>query len=234
MTVSPLHVSRSYTKSLPPQLSPHLTFWRSLVSSNDFANKRDLKTFLSEFRPDINPITSFGLVSIDSGINNQLPAGAGTFANAGIQYVIGLATGVSVELISTGTLISDDELTTFKDQANFLVSQTILPQTIVHGYTELESDTSPQLAESICNAYAQLAARGVSYIVDTGIWGAGGSPFNSQCIQWDPPFPATCPFVTAVGATQFFSTDVDESATSFSGGGFSNIFKRPKYQDTVV
>ncbi|KAJ7900607.1 subtilisin-like protein [Mycena olivaceomarginata] len=201
--------------------------------SNEFANKRDLKAFLEEFRPDMNPNTTFDLISIDGGINNQLPAGAGVFGGIDTQYTIGLATGVPVAYISTGPLDSDDALAAFLEQANYLVSSANPPQTIVNNFGGLESEVSPQIAESLCNAYAQLAARGVSYIVNTGVGGAGGTPFV-ECIPFDPPFPASCPFVTAVGGTEFTSDETTETASALSGGGFSNVFKRPKYQDAAV
>ncbi|KAJ7911828.1 family S53 protease [Mycena leptocephala] len=201
---------------------------------NDFANKRDLRTFLQTYRPDIDPNTTFGLLSVDAGINNQLPGGAGLDGNADIQYAVGLATGVPVTFISTGTL-PNDLMTETLDQANYLLSLKHPPQTILNTWTiGLESQVSPQLANSICNAYAQLAARGVSYVVQTGIWGAGGIPFLPDCKPFDPPFPATCPFVTAVGATEFTTDETEETASEFSGGGFSNFFKRPRYQDTTV
>jgi tripeptidyl-peptidase-1 len=37
-----------------------------------------------------------------------------------------------------------------------------------------------------------------------------------------------------VGATEFFPDETDETGTFFSGGGFSNFFERPRYQDTAV
>lgn len=40
-----------------------------------------------------------------------------------------------------------------------------------------------------------------------------------------PNFPASCPFVTTVGATTSVSPEV---AASFSGGGFSNYFAQPR------
>ena len=46
-----------------------------------------------------------------------------------------------------------------------------------------------------------------------------------------PVFPASCPFVTAVGSTIGV---LPERAINFTGGGFSNIFTRPSFQDTVV
>ncbi|KAJ7453111.1 hypothetical protein FB451DRAFT_1185367 [Mycena latifolia] len=48
--------------------------------NNDFANKRDLQLFLETYRPDMNPNTTSGFISVDDGINNQLPAGAGLIA----------------------------------------------------------------------------------------------------------------------------------------------------------
>ncbi|KAJ6464216.1 peptidase S8/S53 domain-containing protein [Mycena vulgaris] len=199
---------------------------------NEFANKRDLKVFLETYRPDMNPNTTFDLISIDDGINNQLPAGASPFAAPDIQYAVGLATGVPVTFISTGT-IANDLFTELLDQAHHLLSMRNPPQTIFNGYGALESQVSPQIAISLCNAYGQLAARGVSYIVETGIWGAGGIPFI-DCTPFDPPFPATCPFVTAVGATEFTPDETEETASFFSGGGFSDFFKRPKYQDAAI
>ncbi|KAJ6617313.1 Pro-kumamolisin, activation domain-containing protein [Mycena sp. CBHHK59/15] len=201
---------------------------------NLFADKTDLKIFLETFRPDMPSNTSFDLISVDGGINNQLPAGSSIFAALDIQYTVGLATGVPVAFISTGTL-ANDVTTEFLDQANYLLSLPKPPQTIVNNDGNFESDLDGSLpiAISLCNAYAQLAARGVSYIVSTGIFGAGGIPFGN-CLPFDPPFPATCPFVTAVGGTEFSPDNVAETGASLSGGGFSNIFKRPGYQNEAV
>lgn len=46
-----------------------------------------------------------------------------------------------------------------------------------------------------------------------------------------PEFPASCPFVTAVGATYHVEP---ERAVAFSSGGFSDFFPRPTYQDAAV
>lgn len=46
-----------------------------------------------------------------------------------------------------------------------------------------------------------------------------------------PAFPASCPYVTAVGATRGVAA---ETAMELSGGGFSEYFPRPKYQDGAV
>ncbi|KAJ7312738.1 family S53 protease [Mycena albidolilacea] len=204
--------------------------------NNDFANKRDLKTFLQLHRPDINPNTTFDLITLDGGLNNQLPQNAGNTGDPDTQYTVGLATGVPVTYISTGTL-PNDLLTEMLDQANFLLKLENPPQTILNSNSDtsigLESVVSPAMGISLCNAYAQLAARGVSYIVQTGIWGAGGTPFG-LCKPFDPPFPASCPFVTAVGGTFFDNDEPEETGAFISGGGFSTFFGRPRYQDAAV
>jgi tripeptidyl-peptidase-1 len=57
---------------------------------------------------------------------------------------------------------------------------------------------------------------------------------------FNPGFPATCPYVTAVGATQVSpgkSVLDPESACEqviYSGGGFSNYFSMPSYQESAV
>jgi len=43
-------------------------------------------------------------------------------------------------------------------------------------------------------------------------------------------YPAACPFVTSVGSTRY----LNETATFFSSGGFSDYWKRPSYQDDAV
>ncbi|KAG0013782.1 hypothetical protein BGZ81_000837 [Podila clonocystis] len=52
--------------------------------------------------------------------------------------------------------------------------------------------------------------------------------FNEN--QFVPTFPASCPYITAVGATK----DMAESGAGFSAGGFSNYFARPSYQQEQV
>jgi tripeptidyl-peptidase-1 len=69
-----------------------------------------------------------------------------------------------------------------------------------------------------------VAGNGGLCLTSTGKISRSGKTFN-------PDFPVTCPFVTAVGATQVNpgkTVNDPEGACEqviFSGGGFSNIFK---------
>lgn len=49
--------------------------------------------------------------------------------------------------------------------------------------------------------------------------------------QFNPIFPATCPYVTAVGGTDGVA---HEAAWNASSGGFSNYFDRAWYQNISV
>jgi len=86
------------------------------------------------------------------------------------------------------------------------------------------------LNSKMCNSYAQLGARGVTLLFASGDGGVAGIQAES-CSTFVPTFPSTCPFVTSVGGT---SGTGPETAAGFSGGGFSNIFTIPSYQNTSV
>ena len=68
--------------------------------------------------------------------------------------------------------------------------------------------------------------------------GLNGSGFNA--LRFNPGFPASCPYVVAVGASQIDSgSTVNDPETAcdrviYSGGGFSDIFSMPSYQTAAV
>jgi tripeptidyl-peptidase I len=51
-----------------------------------------------------------------------------------------------------------------------------------------------------------------------------------SCTTFIPAFPGGCPFQTAVGSVH----GTTETASTFSSGGFSNVFARPSFQTTAV
>lgn len=106
----------------------------------------------------------------------------------------------------------------------------------------------------------KVGIRGVSILVASGDSGANART-DYQCTEnhLNPDYPASSPYVTAVGATQITAPvaqtsqqpictlnglpcaqGTSEEAVSFdvasftSGGGFSNYVSRPSYQNTAV
>jgi len=89
---------------------------------------------------------------------------------------------------------------------------------------------------------------GITFLYSSGDSGVSG---DGNCLEadgnesaggtrFDPGFPVTCPYVTAVGATQVQSGNtVWEPETAceefiYSGGGFSNVFATPDWQKSAV
>ncbi|KZV83885.1 subtilisin-like protein [Exidia glandulosa HHB12029] len=192
-----------------------------------FAQTADLESFLQQFREDIDASTSFDTQTLDGGKNPQDASQAGIEANLDIQYTIGVATGVPVTFITVGDDSSNDP---FLDTITNLISADAPPQVLTTSYGEGEADAGADLADALCNAYMQLGARGVSIIFASGDSGVAAP--SGQCSdKFAPTFPASCPYITAVGSTQGFAP---ETAAAFSSGGFSEHFDMPDYQSSAV
>lgn len=129
----------------------------------------------------------------------------------------------------------------------------------------------------VCNEFMKLSLQGHTIVVASGDYGLSFGTSNcteNSCLSrnatqdsagdfllqgagtngpiFNPGFPASCPYVLAVGATQLDANKTvfdpnPESAmyqpslstcpgvTTFSSsGGFSNIFSRPEYQNSTV
>ena len=76
--------------------------------------------------------------------------------------------------------------------------------------------------------FMKMGAQGFTVLVASGDEGTGSQGWVF-CDKFDPTFPATSPYVTAVGGT--YLKDGKEITCQNSGGGFSGVFDRPSYQD---
>jgi tripeptidyl-peptidase I len=140
------------------------------------------------------------------------------------------------------------------------------PLVISISYGRAEAAFSEAYARRQCLEYLKLGLRGVSVIVSSGDYGTaqlsntcvdpgtGKAAANSSAGLFAPTFPASCPWVTAVGGTQLvpsnetwsdsigwggFPPEVAFSRSNSlqnysSGGGFSRVFKTPFYQKNAV
>lgn len=124
---------------------------------------------------------------------------------------------------------------------------------VSYGGDEVELPAAYQERE--CAEYGKLGLMGSTILFASGDDGVAGSfgdcafPNNKTVdgdhegpggIRFVPSWPLTCPFVTAVGATQVnpgATVKDPESASAqviFSGGGFSDIYPMPSYQRAQV
>ncbi|KAG6910783.1 hypothetical protein DXG01_007671 [Tephrocybe rancida] len=213
----------------------------------EFANIQDLQSFYADQRPDaLN--TSFTFLSVNGGTNSQNLSEAGAEAGLDVQFAFGLSHPIPATFYSTGGRppfkpdVGTPQNTNepYNAWLDFVLEQDDLPLSISTSYGDDEQTVPEDYARRACASFAQLGARGVSLMFSSGDGGVGDNnpdPATQQCFTNDgrnvtrfiPSFPAS---VTVVGGT----TGVPEVAVSrfFSGGGFSNYFGRPKYQDDAV
>ena len=107
---------------------------------------------------------------------------------------------------------------------------------ISYGNDEAQAPNTPTFMRACDAAFMKLGLRGVSVLVasgDQGVWGREGS-FGAK--KFHPDYPASSPYVTSVGGTDFATKNVvgDEKAWSDGGGGFSDTFAQPPYQKKAV
>jgi len=115
-------------------------------------------------------------------------------------------------------------------------------------YGEQEDDLPTNYQQRQCSEIMKLGMQGTSIIIasgDSGVAARGTDDNNADgCLGngevFNPDFPASCPYVTAAGATYLppggkAAQDQEVAVTRFpSGGGFSNIYSRPSYQNSAV
>ncbi|KAK2466005.1 hypothetical protein APHAL10511_001646 [Amanita phalloides] len=215
-----------------------------------YANIEDLQSFYREQRPDALG-TNFDFVSVNGGINSQNKSLAGSEANLDVQFAYGISFPTPRTFWSTAGMppFHPDPITVnntnepYLDWLHHVLPKKSLPLAISTSYDDNEQTVPPSFAKRVCEQFAQLGARGVSLMFASGDFGVGDGNMDlatQKCFtntgrkerKFIPQFPSSCPYVTSVGATQH----IPEIAVSrfFSGGGFSNYFKRPAYQDKHV
>ncbi|TFK25089.1 subtilisin-like protein [Coprinopsis marcescibilis] len=207
---------------------------------DQFSNDADLQTFESKFRPEATGFT-VPTVQINGGRNNQTEPGIE--ANLDVQYGVGISYPTANVYYSTGgspPYIADSQTPTntnepYLDWLTYILAQPTIPQVITTSYGDDEQTVPVDYATRICNLFVQLGARGTTVFFSSGDFGVGGGDCfkndGSNRVEFQPGFPASCPFVTAVGGTTHVNPEI---GVNFSGGGFSRYFTRPAYQSGPV
>ena len=126
-------------------------------------------------------------------------------------------------------------------------------------YGTQEHDLPAAYQQRQCNEFLKLGLQGVTVVFasgDEGVEGRLSDDTNGTahgCLGpkktvFNPSYPATCPYITTVGATMVFpnKTVSDPESAAYdgdlskwnqlftSGGGFSNIYPTPDYQQAAV
>ncbi|CCG82474.1 Putative uncharacterized protein [Taphrina deformans PYCC 5710] len=228
----------NFTNAYVPYLSPNGTLFNVTLISNG-TNSQNLTEAGSE--ADLDVQYAFGL------------------SGAPLRTVY--ATGGRPPFTDDAVLNGTNSNEPYLDFLNYVLasnytSNATIPQVISTSYGDDEQSVPQSYAERVCQGFMTLGLLGTSVIFssgDTGV-GPGGNVTDAQCRSnvpgptfnrtvFLPAFPASCPYVTVVGGTTRQAPEVaveilDRRNTTaggfFSGGGFSNYFTRPAYQEASV
>jgi len=104
---------------------------------------------------------------------------------------------------------------------------------VSYGNDEVQQ-TSKAYMESCNDQFMAVTSRGITILFasgDQGVWGRSGTGTGT----FNPDFPAASPYILAVGGSDLSTTSVGpETCCADSGGGFSNTFPRPDWQNDAV
>jgi tripeptidyl-peptidase-1 len=165
--------------------------------------------------------------------------GGGTESMLDIEYINAMGAGVHTEFwgFSGNNPYA-------KQQEPFMkwlyqagnTSDADIPKLFSTSYGEDETEIPQAWSERTNAEFVKLGARGVSLLFASGDSGAAGDsgcagPKNDIFV---PQWPSGSPYVTAVGGTSGGSASSPESVAGLSSGGFSNRWKRPKWQTNAT
>ncbi|KAG9232005.1 peptidase S8/S53 domain-containing protein [Amylocarpus encephaloides] len=199
----------------------------------------DLTTFMNKYAYFANQAEKYTCTTINGGtcpatdtIRNIVEA------NLDVQYARAITSNIPNIYYSSGgngPWLGTGENTNepWLEWLNYMLAlpNKSLPNTISISYGDDSATIPVAYANAQCNLFAQLGARGVSVLVASGDSGVGDECTVNGKKQFTTIFPGGCPWVTTVGGTTGVSP---EGAWSGGGGGFSEIFARPSYQDATV
>ncbi|KAH9023934.1 subtilisin-like protein [Lactarius hengduanensis] len=197
----------------------------------DYPSPADLTAFMQKYRSEANDAT-FTVVEVNDG--GYDPTHPHPEANMDIQYAEAMAYPTPHIFYSTGDTVTYDNLVAWLD---YILDQENIPQTISMSYSKEESSISLEYAIYACDQFAKLGVRGVSVLQSSGNDGIGEGTCQRDdgTVRFAPTFPGTCPYVTVVGGTMDYEPEVAAVLPDcISGGGFSDFFERPPYQEEAV
>eukprot|EP01031_Cornospumella_fuschlensis_P030712 gene30712-37109_t len=117
-----------------------------------------------------------------------------------------------------------------------------VPNVIVIPFATNEDELSSSYFHSFNVQALKLAARGVTLVASSGNNGAVAPGFSSSACRYIAVFPASSPYVTAVGGVQGFERNLGNRGCSTrnresvftSGGGFSKKFRAQSWQNSSI
>jgi len=225
------------------KITPNITaqIYNSFPLTSNFKVAEGNGMAIAEFQGqkyDLKDLTNFGagcniptvVVKDVNGNGVGLTGGIETMLD--IEYISGNGLGIPL----SNFYYQDYSLLAFATQVNAQTGVAPLVYSVSYGNDEVQQTSTDYMYQ--CNtAFMGSATLGFSVLFasgDQGVWGRSGVG-----LKFHPDFPASSPYITAVGGTDFKSispslTSHDEDCSTDGGGGFSNTFGIPSYQAAAV
>lgn len=202
-------------------------------------SKSDLSTFMNRFAIFDNADETYTCALINGGTCPASPGSSvGVEANLDVQYARAITKDIPNVFYSTGGRppLEGSGTNTNEPYLEFLeylqgLDDDELPNTVSISYGDDESTVPLSYADTVCDLFSQIGARGVSITASSGDSSVGTTCKTAAgTVGFTTAFPAACPWITSVGGT----SGVPEAAWTSGGAGFSEIFGQPSYQSAAV
>ncbi|EAQ83511.1 hypothetical protein CHGG_09915 [Chaetomium globosum CBS 148.51] len=250
-----LYGTLNYTPQVPNKTSVALVNYLGQVN-----NRSDIAIFLQRYRPDAFPgAADFWTEIVSGGTDQQTPvtpeqvAAARTVialeGNLNAETILGLAHPIPLKAYNVGGKppFQSTAFTTANKNEPYLEwtshmlskSDDELPRVISTSYADEEQSVPLLYARRACAGFAALGARGVSLLFASGDEDVGQ---DDKCFAHDdqtrkmflPVFPASCPYVTAVGGTRHWAPEMawfDARSGFVTGSALATTFPSPSIKN---
>lgn len=161
-------------------------------------------------------------------IGNNIASQPGGEASLDIQYIMGTGQGVPTWFFYTSGLHDGQE--PFVEWATNLNAMSTIPQVNSVSYGDYENTLSTTFMDRLDVELQKLAVRGSSILFASGDDGVG---CNAQCTKFVANYPASSPYVTAVGGVTG-GRNSGFAGDTIASGGFSSYYPMPDYQKSAV
>lgn len=173
-------------------------------------------------------------VTVDVTVGTNEPAGCGLGGCVESLLDIEYIRGVSPEIPLTVIYASEYSLLNYAMKLQSMDSPPLV-NSVSYGNDE-KQQVSKEYIFNTATQFMKVGAMGLSVLFASGDQGVCGREGCGLFVKkFHPDFPAACPYVTAVGGTDFVTYDIgEEQAWADSGGGFSDHFDIPSWQADAV
>jgi len=185
-----------------------------------FYNPKDLEKFSSACGVNVTVDKNVGENHVGDGVEAELD----------IEYIKGLAPEIPLTVVYASAYSLLKYAQTLAD-----MDSPPLVNSVSYGNDE-KQQVSKEYIFSTATQFMKLGAKGLTVLFASGDQGVCGREGCGLFVRhFHPDFPAGCPYVTAVGGTDFVTYDIGaERAWAHGGGGFSDHFDIPSWQADAV